>query len=454
MLHGLVTKVEGLFVKRKERALERESQGVILDDVTNLPIKEQHKLEATKILKQGKGKFAYVSCDVSGFKYINETYGYVRGNTILRHIATVLSESLEKDELVTRTTGDHFCMLLHYTDKKELRERVLEMLQRASVVLLHGVEHQLVFNCGVYLISQEDDINKIRARATAARKHNGKGFQTQIHFYQASDMEEEVEIQELETEIRRAVEQKELKVFLQPKYDISSERVIGAEALVRWEHPEKGMLSPAKFVPACEANGFICSIDLYVFQEVCHQMRRWMDEGKELVKVSVNFSRRHLSNVNFVSHLVSIVNYYGLETSWLEIELTESVAYEEMETLLEIMRQIKEAGFGLSMDDFGSGYSSLALLREMPVDVLKLDKGFLDGCSGEKAETRDQRIVSHIISMAKDLNISVLAEGVETAQQKDFLKESNCDMIQGYYYAQPMPAENFEQYLVSKEVDA
>ena len=175
-------------------------------------------------------------------------------------------------------------------------------------------------------------------------------------------------------------------------------------------------------------------------------MKQWKEEGKKLIKVSVNFSRLHLANPGFVDRLVKVVSDYELEPANIEIELTETVAYEEMGNLLEVMRQIKEAGFGLSMDDFGSGYSSLNLLREMPVDVLKLDKGFLDDCGGNSS-TREKRIISHVISMAKDLEISVLAEGVETMQQKEFLKESNCDMIQGYYYAKPMPTEQFVEYL-------
>ena len=218
--------------------------------------------------------------------------------------------------------------------------------------------------------------------------------------------------------------------------------------MVRWNHPTKGMLPPGMFIPLCEENGLICLVDFYVLEEVCRQMKRWKEADKKLIKVSVNFSRLHLSNKSFVDKLVHTVKKYDLEPSNLEIELTETVAYEEMDKLLDVMHKIKEAGFGLSMDDFGSGYSSLNLLREMPVDVLKLDKGFLDDC-GDSDASREKRIISHIISMAKDLEISVLAEGVETMQQKEFLRESNCDMIQGYYYAKPMPTELFVTYLES-----
>ena len=422
---------------------------VFEDDLTGLPTKVQHKLEATKILGQKKGKYAYVSCDVADVKYVSEMYGYAYGNVALKHIASVLSDSLNQDELVSRTTGDHFCMLLKYTDEKSLKKRLFTMTERASAFPIDetGGIHKAVFNCGVYLIQGDEDINMIRARANSARKKNGASFKTQITFYSVDDLARELETKELESDVVRAVKDRELEVYLQPKYDIVSEDIIGAEALIRWNHPEKGMLSPAKFIPACEKNGFICTIDFYVLEEVCRKLSEWKEAGRELVKVSVNFSRRHLAEPDFVDRLVEAVRYYDLNTSDLEIELTESIAYEEMETLLDVMYKIKAAGFGLSMDDFGSGYSSLSLLREMPVDVLKLDKGFLDGCQGTEKADRDKRIISHIISMAKDLQIIVLAEGVETEQQKEFLKESRCDIIQGYYYAKPMPAEDFVEYL-------
>lgn len=422
---------------------------VFEDDLTGLPTKVQHKLDATKILGQKMGKYAYVSCDVADVKYVSEMYGYAYGNIALKHIASVLSKCLNPDELVSRTTGDHFCMLLKYADVKSLEKRIFSMTEQASLLPVDdmGGTHKAVFNCGVYLIQGGEDINMIRARANAARKKSETSFKTQIIFYSSDDLVKELETKELEADVVRAVKEKELEVYLQPKYDINSETIIGAEALIRWNHPEKGMLSPGRFIPFCEKNGFICTIDFYVLEEVCRKLREWKEDGKELVKVSVNFSRRHLAEPDFVDRLTEAVKYYDLNTSDLEIELTESVAYDEMGTLLQVMHKIKEAGFGLSMDDFGSGYSSLSLLREMPVDVLKLDKGFLDGCHGKENEDRDKRIIYHIISMAKDLKITVLAEGVETEQQKEFLRESRCDMIQGYYYAKPMPIDTFAAYL-------
>lgn len=435
---------------KRERRNKRIMQAMLLDDLTGLPTKEQHKADAVRLLKGKKAtdKYAYVACDIVDFKLFNETYGYAYGNVALKHTAAVWLSCLKKGELLSRTTQDHFCMLLRYKDETSLRTRIYRMLESASKIPVDkaGGSQTVAFRCGVYLIHGEDDINMIRSRTDMARKSLEKCLETSVAFYNEADLAKELEKKELEADLRRAVEEKELLVYFQPKFNILSEKIGGAEALIRWNHPQKGLMPPGMFIPLCEENGFICVVDFYVLEEVCCRMKQWREEGRQLLKISVNFSRLHLHDPNFVDKLIATVNKYNLEHSIIEIELTESVAYNEMETLLSVMKRVKEAGFGLSMDDFGSGYSSLNLLREMPVDVLKLDKGFLDDCSGSES-SREKRIIAHVISMAKDLEITVLAEGVETLQQKEFLKESNCDMIQGFYYAKPMPKESFADYL-------
>jgi len=420
------------------------------DDLTGLPTKDQHKAQASAMLNlfHDKYKYAYVSCDIVDFKVFNETYGYAYGNVALKYTATIWSSCLRASELLSRTTRDHFCMLLRYEDKEELQHRIYAMLEMASdfPVDKEGGKHKAAFRCGVYLIQGNEEINMIRSRADMVRKSQAKSLFNSVAFYDEDSFAKELERKELETDIREAIEKRELEVFYQPKYSILTETIVGAEALIRWKHPRRGMVSPEEFIPICEENGFICDLDFYVLEEVCLQLKEWKRLGKNLLRISVNFSRVHLCDPGFVEKLVACIRHHGLETSMIEIELTESVAHHEMETLLDVMRKIKQEGFGLSMDDFGSGYSSLNLLREMPVDILKLDKGFLDDCSGDSS-TREKRIIAHVISMAKDLEITVLAEGVETKQQKDFLKESRCDMIQGYYYAKPMPVEAFSAYL-------
>ena len=417
------------------------------DELTGFPNKAHHKVIVQNILKKGKGNFAYATCDVSDFKYFNSQFGYEYGNTALKYIANVMSDAMMKDETVSRTSGDHFAMLLHYRDVNELTHRVQEILDRASLIPQPDDTHKpkAIFTCGIYLITNDTDVNRIRARANVARKTLKKFISNQIAFYDEADFNKDLESHELQEDLRFAIEKKELVVYLQPKYGIENEEVIGAEALVRWNHKTRGLLSPGMFIPLAEETGFIREIDFFMFESVCKKLAEWKKHGKNLITISVNFSRDHLSDDDFVPKLIKIASDYGVEPKYLEIELTESAVYDEMGKLLEVMYHIKEAGFGLSMDDFGSGYSSLHLLREMPVDVLKLDKGFLDDCHDDNV--REKKVISHVISLAKDLEISVLAEGVETESQKSFLAGAKCDMIQGYYYAKPMPMDDFEKYI-------
>lgn len=425
-------------------------QAVLTDDLTGLPTKEQHKAEAVEILKKTciGVKYAYVMCDIVDFKLFNETYGYAYGNVALKQIAAVWVAELKKGELLSRTTRDHFCMLLRYEDEEELAIRVWNMLEEAGEfpVDVNGGKHKASFRCGIYPVGGEKDINLIRSRADMARKSLEKCRQSVIVFYDKANLAKELEKQELELGLLRALEDRELVVFYQPKYNILTERISGAEALVRWKHPDKGIIAPSEFIPLCEENGFVCKLDFYVLEEVCKWLSYRKKNGKTLMRISVNFSRRHLQDEFFVDKLTETVNHYALNPELIEIELTENIEYHEMDRMLQVMHNIKQGGFGLSIDDFGAGYSSLNLLREMPVDVLKLDKGFLDDCSGDNS-TREKRIIAHVISMAKDLQLTVLAEGVETERQKEFLKESHCDLIQGYFYAKPMSEEQFTEYL-------
>lgn len=432
---------------RKKSKRKQENAQIELDALTGLPTKQQHKRMVSEILKRPQGNYAYISCDIIEFKCFNEAYGYECGTETLRQIAAIWKESLRENEHLTRISEDHFCMFLEYESTAELEARLRKMFLHTSETIYNdrGGKHQLAFRGGVYVIEGNQNINVIRTRAEMARMQADQLHCTTIMFYDKETVRKRLREKELENDIKAAVENRELLVYFQPKFDVLSEKVIGAEALVRWNHQERGMLNPEMFIPLCEANGYICTIDFYVLEEVCKKLKQWKDNGCKLLKVSVNFSRMHLAHRDFVENLKNVVATYDVDPAYVEIELTESIAYGEVENLVNVMKQIKSAGFGLSMDDFGSGYSSLNLLREMPLDVLKLDKEFFGAY--EETNGREQKIIKHIISMAKDLDITVLAEGVETKQQKEFLKEFKCDLIQGYYYAKPMPVDKFTTYL-------
>lgn len=421
-----------------------------VDPLTEIPSKTKHKMDAQELIDKQEKRYAYVTFDVDNFKYINEMFGYEYGNKILIHIAKSIAAFVQPGELYARISSDNFAMLL--TDmgtQKELTARINELFR---MIAEHREPEEelnvcsLSFSCGVYRIDGQPDINTVRANANLARTESKKSVMDDIVFYDENLKTRRVEEKELEYEAEEALVNKEFLVYFQPKYDVDSEKIIGAEALVRWNHPVRGMLSPGLFVPVFESNGFITEVDLYVLNQVCELIEGWINAGIPPICISVNLSRVHLYERDLVKRLTEVVKMHHVPPEYIEFELTESAFYEETESLLRVMSEIKAAGFRLSMDDFGSGYSSLNLLRRLPVDVLKLDKVFLEDCDeeNENSETRGKRIVMHVISMAKDLKMEVLAEGVETLDQKEFLQNAKCDMIQGYYYARPMPMKEFE----------
>lgn len=428
-----------------------------VDQLTGLPSKTKHKLDAQALIDKQERKYAYVTFDVDNFKYINEMFGYEHGNLILIHIAEVVRNFVKEKELCARVSSDNFALLLiDEKGQEELTRRIEELLDGITEFKAEGKEHSLCtlkFSCGVYRIEKAKDINKVRANANMARIESKKRMFTEVVYYDETLRARRIEERELEYDAEDALKNGEFLVYFQPKYDVETEKIIGAEALIRWKHSKRGLLSPGTFIPLFEANGFVIELDLYVLERVCELIAAWLTAGIRPVCISVNLSRTHLYERNLVERLESIVNKYDIPREYIEFELTESAFYEERETLLRVMSDIKKAGFRLSMDDFGSGYSSLNLLRQLPVDVLKLDREFLGNCEEGDEGERGKRIVTHVISMAKDLQMSVLAEGVETKKQKEFLQKAKCEMIQGYYYAKPMPTADFEVlYMQQKEL--
>ena len=422
-----------------------------VDEVTGLPTKAKHRQDVDEKLRNMRRDYAYISIEIDNFSYIKEMYGYAYGNYILQHIATGLSAEILPDELLSHTSESRFGLLVQYDGDEELRRRLLDVFHRVGQVPPNEeVEsvYTVTFTCGAYRISGAgESAVKVRERANIAREEARRLFENNIEFYDEKLQQRRAEQEQFEFEMRQALEKNQFVVYMQPKYSAVKEEIVGAEALVRWEHPEKGLIYPNSFVPLFESNGFIVKVDYYILESVCKCIRNWLNEGVEPVVVSVNLSRVHLYNTDLVERLVEITDRYRIPHHLIEFELTETVLFDELAQLINVMVKLKQAGFVLSMDDFGSGYSSLNMLKQLPVDILKLDKAFLDNFDTTETGQKEKTIVSHIISMAKDLDMEVLAEGVENESQKDFLISANCDMIQGYYYAKPMKLENFDMEL-------
>ena len=278
-----------------------------------------------------------------------------------------------------------------------------------------------------------------------AKKTIGQMHKSTYAFYSDFMRQKAIEEKNLENEMEAALEDKQFCIFLQPQIDLATKKIVSAEALVRWIHPEKGMIPPFKFIPVFENNGFISKLDLFVWEEAARTLKKWRDQNQIMVPIAINLSRVDVEQEIVMEQLLSLSDKYNLGSQWIKMELTESVYSEEGNLIMRRMKDIQEHGFKVAVDDFGSGYSSLHMLKKMPIDILKIDKSFLD--VDMNMDIKDEIVIRDVISMGKHLNLQIIVEGVETQEQSDFLESVGCDIVQGYYYGRPMPVEEFERVL-------
>ena len=390
---------------------------------------------------------AFISMDIDKFKTVNDTLGYEGGNKILKQVAQIVARDIGKNDLFTRVGGDIFNILTEYETEKDVVELVKHII---SDIEYQITDIKISVSVGIYLIT--DPNMKIRAisdRATIARnsiKNYNESFYCFFDKTMLNDLREEKNI---ENAMEEALEKREFLVYLQPKYKLGDENeVIGAEALVRWYHGGE-IISPGKFIPVFEKNGFITKLDFYMFEEVCKLQKLWRSKGHTPKVISVNMSRLHFTNPHFVDTLRNYCEEYEIDTKYFEIEITESAAYENISILMEVFSKIKAAGFNVSIDDFGTGYSSLNMLKDLPVDVLKIDRSFLTENASE--EENASKIIGCVVSLASALDISTICEGIETKQQASLLSKLGCNMAQGFYFARPMPVKDYEKLVFGIE---
>ena len=417
-----------------------------IDSVTEGRTFAKFLIDAKKYIGPGLGgKYAVISLDIDKFKVINDLYGYEQGNRTLRYISEQIETWLQPGELSCRVSGDVFNILIEDQSQSQLSARIGKLKQAISSNLIgnySSVDFIFTVTCGVYRISDDTlSLSAVLERANLARTSAKHRRADTVAFFDEELRNQMLRDKEIENEMTAALERNEFEVYYQPKYHLLTGKAMGAEALVRWQHPSRGLLPPAEFIPVFERDGFVLQLDAYVLEQVCKQLRRWIDAGLDPLPIAVNQSRLHLHDPDFVSSYRAMVERYHLPPRLIELEITESALFETVDTMLGTMKQLHAAGFCLSMDDFGAGYSSLNLLRELPFDVLKLDRAFLDHRGDEK---RGRKIIAGFVTIAKSLGIRLVAEGVETEEQAAFLREIGCDLAQGYLYAKPMPVEAFE----------
>lgn len=429
-----------------------------VDSVTHgNTIQRFYELVRVSLNASNRTQYALVYINIKKFKVLNEQFGRNTCDEMLCSIEKGITGDLTGLECSGHLFADNFCVLVGYTQEAVLLKRFEEWYAGAARVTTDkgSVWLSPTIELGVYVIANDTiPYEQMIDRAKLALRETTYELHGRLHYAIYDDALRKQLFREklLEDKMEDALEHGDFKVYLQPKYCADDEQIGGAEALVRWLDPEDGMIFPDEFISLFEKNGFIIRMDLWIFEEVCRTVRAWLDAGLEPVKVSVNCSRVHLKNHLFLEKYIEICKRIDIPTRYIEIELTENVVFEDVEHLIKTINQIHDAGFGCSMDDFGSGYSSLNLIQNIPVDTLKLDKIFFSNSS--KDLLRTESVVGSIITMSKALSMETVAEGIEERVQVDMLKRLGCGYIQGYFFAKPMPVADFETLLFGRLVRA
>ncbi len=418
------------------------------DSITGLYNPEAFYRKALeRIFLKSSSQFAVISIDIDRFRLINDRFGVETGNNCLKELGKQIRASIPWDGIAARYQADSFSVLLEY--KKD--QDILNDIERLCMMFHfeEAVRCGSTLSFGIFKVNDRDiPIRLMCDRARLAKKDIKGNSLTNYAVYDDKIRVQQMQLAEMESEMQVALDRHEFVMYLQPKVDLKTDMICGAEALVRWEHPVKGIRLPGDFLPLFENNGFIKKIDEYMWECAAAYQAELRERGLSL-PISVNISRLHVGMTDLVSVLKGLTDKYGIEPRFLELEITETLFTEDTEALYEEMKCLKDNGFVIEMDDFGSGYSSLNMLKDAPVDVIKIDRFFID----EVMDTRRGRvIVANSIGMSQQLGMKVVAEGVETIEQVNFLKEIGCDIAQGYYYSKPIPQQEFEELLAKQQV--
>ncbi len=415
------------------------------DTVTGLSRIESFFEEAYNVIMQDDTKkYAVINSGFYNFQYINDNFGYAIGDAVFNRFGKFIQNNMKNGKVFARGSGDQFVFLIEFDNLVQEREKYIAYCKRFcnevekeiginSLVISSGMCE--VDSCGSQKISKAvDDANIIRKTIKKSAETNCTIFY--------SDVKENIsERMRIAANMKNALDNEEFEVYYQPKIDLEKNEIIGAEALIRWIEPSGKMIYPDQFIPLFEENGFIVQIDFYVLQKVLIFLTKRKEKGQKMFPISVNFSRNHQENNNFVSDIVAILDEYKIERKWIDIEITESAFLTDIEKLHVNLEYLRKNNISVSIDDFGSGYSSLNLLTTVNANVIKIDKEFLN-----KTDVKSKSLFKYLIPMIKGMGYQTIAEGVETKEQVGFLREIGCEMAQGYYYAKPMAEDAFIKY--------
>ena len=398
------------------------------------------------LIRQGRiGEFGGVYFNIKHFSSINDRFGRDCATNIMKQFIHGIQEKILYEECICRVGGDNFVVLF----KKDNLNIIKNYLSGMPITFNYEEAVTVTTTAGYYMIPEAtESATDVMDRISTAYQLAKSVYKRPFLFYDDEIMQHQTHVKEIEMMFPSAIENEEFKVFYQPKTQLNNYQLAGAEALCRWFRNGK-VISPGEFIPVLEGSKAICTLDFYMLDHVCRDIRRWLDEGREAVKVSVNLSRLHLGDEDLLESILRIIDKYKVPHHFIEIELTETTTDVDYKELKKIVYGLREQDISTSVDDFGVGYSSLNLIREMPWNVLKIDKSFLPTQEEENNDPSKVKMLRHIITMSQDLGLECIVEGVETAEQVKLLKDCKCYLAQGFYFDRPLPVKEFEQKLES-----
>lgn len=418
-----------------------------LDRMTGVCNTEGFMRYGGMLMAQGRlVDYAAAFINIKNFKYANQLFGNRQGDVLLRKFAQAMDSFVKDDGKFARLGGDNFIVIIKKGRITDLRGFV----DALSFEMGEGEARQLYdirLRMGIYEAVEGDTMSDIMNKSSIAFNAARSDERRDVVFYSPLHLEAALHKKEISTLFPKALENGEFVVYYQPKVRLSDNKLCGCEALCRWVRDGK-VVPPMDFIPILETEGTICRLDFYVFEAVCADIKRWLEMGIEPVRVSVNFSKRHLHNKRLADQILGIIRKYEIDGKYVEVELTEMTGAEDLTAMSVFVERMKENGVGTSIDDFGTGYSSLNLLKDLDVDVIKLDKSFFTNINeSDGGISTDRIVVKNIVNMVNELNMEAISEGVETHAQAEFLRETHCSMAQGFLFDRPLPKDEFEKRL-------
>lgn len=423
------------------------------DHLTELPNRLTFEQKANNLITEAAFKnlkMAFIYMDVDNFRHINDTMGHTVGDELLKHIAVVLAEHIKAPDVVAHLGGDEFAAILF--DRKDNQLMIQEIH-----TLLDYIRQPWVIGDQKFFISVSmgaaiypdhgKDFSRLLQKADAALFHIKENGKDGISIFAPYMYEKSLKFIQMSNQLKMAIQNEEFILYYQPQIDLQTGRIIGAEALIRWNHPVKGFISPMDFIPFAEKTGQIVQLDEWVLRTACKQKKEWEEKGYPPIKLSVNLSSKEVTISGLAENVKNILEEYGMKSCDIELEVTETAVMVEIDKAIEVIRELRNLGISIALDDFGTGYSSLTYLQKLPIDILKIDREFIKNVINEDEELY---IFNSIVDLAHNLGLKVVAEGVETKEQLSLLKKRGCDIGQGYLFSKPIPAEDMENIFLGK----